>query len=649
MISHFRSLVLFITILSIYGDSYGMDLFPETKEAAYDHLKEINAEWKHHLDIAPNHTICFDNDNDRISYHLNLVVNALQLKTPDGFTRESLDRRKELLSILQEYANIKVFPTNLYHEKRTPYFIDDFGVHCAVGYLIMKSGHSDLSNRIRNEHNYDYIADIKTPGVLEWAKEYGFELSELAWIQPAYSSPTIFSGIGDTDGEVTAMCKDETNNRLIYAGDFSNINEGNTSCSGIGYYQAGTMHCLGGGLDGTINHVYESEGNIYVSGLLNSGSTPYSQAVFSGGNWTYVNIPGMEGKEARIGMSGGTDFKRELVLKNDQGSNEHEVWRLSNSDVWEKQATANGAINGISQGTTHSAYGGAFTALTLHLSTGDQQLNTINACLRENNSENWTELTGQVGIEVFVVKWLNETFFFGGEDIPPANVDEPFAPIAMLHSDTLIGLYGGLTPNFMTGNNTSVIVTDLDVVSSTKLVICGEFSLGLETGEVGQSLGVIDLTNFPVFAGQPGPGNILTYAKGSWLSADINFCAILNQTLYAGGLFNSAPTDTVFNQIGWSYDPIYSEVNNIAKMDEVLNVSSKNLVQFNLYPNPAHDIVTIDSELKLQRVSVLDMNGRILLETNTSKINLQNLKAGHYLIRVVTESGERAHKKVVKI
>ena len=38
------------------------------------------------------------------------------------------------------------------------------------------SGFNDLAQNISQEHNYDYIADIKTIGVPEWAQNHGFLL-----------------------------------------------------------------------------------------------------------------------------------------------------------------------------------------------------------------------------------------------------------------------------------------------------------------------------------------------------------------------------------------------------------------------------------------------------------------------------------------
>lgn len=617
--------------------------------SAYEHLYEVNKEWKHHRSIAPNELVTFQDDIDRISYHINLVEHELRNNIPNGITGESLANRLKLLTELDQYGDQKIFPTNLYHSERTPYFIDDFGVHCAVGYLIMKSGRAELSNRISAEHNFDYISDIKTPGIEEWAKEFGFELHELAWIQPGYSSTTTYSSVGNNgvNGKVRVMCEDYTNNRLIYAGEFTEI-DGGTSCSGIGYYEAGTMNCLGGGLDGIINHVYEAQGSIYVSGLLTNGGTDYAQAIFSNGVWTYVNIPGLEGKEARTGMNGASDYKREIVIMNDQGSNEHEVWRLNNADVWEKQATAFGEINSMALSDTHHAYGGAFSSLTLHLSSGDQSLSSINACLRENSSENWLALTGQIADTVLVVKWLNSNFFFGGiDDVNPNGVVEPCAPIAMLHSDTLAGLFGGINGG-TSGSGVTVKIRDIDVVSDQRIVVCGEFQSN-DGMNFGDNVCIVDYSDFASWVGT-GWGTITTEPLGSWGwdPKPINGAVIVGQTLYVGGDFESAPMGTDTGPMGGT-TIIYSEANHLAQLNMPLSVASNELPDFKVFPNPTGGQLMIQSDSKCEEISILDMNGRPVMEKMNlfETIDVGFLSSGTYLVKFTSESGRVSHQRIV--
>ena len=45
-----------------------------------------------------------------------------------------MEKRHDLLASLEEYAGQQVFPQNIYHAHRQPYFIDHKGTHCAVGH-----------------------------------------------------------------------------------------------------------------------------------------------------------------------------------------------------------------------------------------------------------------------------------------------------------------------------------------------------------------------------------------------------------------------------------------------------------------------------------------------------------------------------------
>lgn len=126
---------------------------PSDRIPLYEHMLEINAEWQHHRSAIPNDIMVeFIYDIDRISTHLKLVVEELRNNAPNGLSSTALVNRMRLLDSLDYYANRKVFPTNTYHSQRTPYFIDNYGVHCAVGYLIAKSGHQDLANQISQDN-----------------------------------------------------------------------------------------------------------------------------------------------------------------------------------------------------------------------------------------------------------------------------------------------------------------------------------------------------------------------------------------------------------------------------------------------------------------------------------------------------------------
>ena len=59
------------------------------------------------------------------------------------------------------------------------------------------------------------------------------------------------------------------------------------------------------------------------------------------------------------------------------------------------------------------------------------------------------------------------------------------------------------------------------------------------------------------------------------------------------------------------------------------------LNQVNVYPNPTHDIINVEAnKSKVENVAILDLQGREILSTSATIINLDFLSAGTYFIRI---------------
>lgn len=161
---------------------------PLRAESLYAQLCRVNAEWKSVTpDAALLRDTTFTDDAALIRTHLLLVEKNLRAASAADSNTRGLERA-QLLDVLHTYALAGIFPKNTHHpDERRPYFIDDYGTHCAVGYLIMKSGHEDLAQKISADENYAYLRDITTDGLNKWQISSGFTVKELAWIQPAYN------------------------------------------------------------------------------------------------------------------------------------------------------------------------------------------------------------------------------------------------------------------------------------------------------------------------------------------------------------------------------------------------------------------------------------------------------------------------------
>nr|WP_262904137.1 T9SS type A sorting domain-containing protein [Chryseobacterium tagetis] len=68
-----------------------------------------------------------------------------------------------------------------------------------------------------------------------------------------------------------------------------------------------------------------------------------------------------------------------------------------------------------------------------------------------------------------------------------------------------------------------------------------------------------------------------------------------------------------------------------------------------IYPNPTSDILNIQTDAKINAVSVVDLTGRkqaVRFENN--RVDVRNLPAGTYILNVETENGISTEKFVRK-
>ena len=71
-----------------------------------------------------------------------------------------------------------------------------------------------------------------------------------------------------------------------------------------------------------------------------------------------------------------------------------------------------------------------------------------------------------------------------------------------------------------------------------------------------------------------------------------------------------------------------------------LGLESSELAEaVSLYPNPSNGIVRISSDFSIESISVMDLQGQMLLSTKENFIDASNLNTGIYLVLIQTEAG----------
>ncbi len=285
-----RYLLLIPVLLPIY--LFAGLLSPQTEAPLFDHLTEVNPHIINHIDpdLTNKSPISFENDIERIQAHLSFVEQYLRSHQPEGLTEEQIALRMQSLDNLNRYWKNGEFPMNNYHMNQQPYFIDDRGVACAVGQLMVESGYADVAENIRKENNYGYVRDLsyQYPELGIWGSLHGFTEAELAWIQPAYSPMVNWDMLGTgPNGEVDVLVEDVARDLLYVVGDFTEAD--GESIDQVGAWDGNNWTNLNSGISGTLYDAVLFEGNLIVCGSFLQNSAFQTIGIWDGSNWSFDN------------------------------------------------------------------------------------------------------------------------------------------------------------------------------------------------------------------------------------------------------------------------------------------------------------------------------------------------------------------------
>ncbi len=131
-----------------------------------------------------------DADGARIHDHLLGAETELRAADVSALAPAQRARRAALVAELARYRQTGRFPRNLDFAERTPYFVDDRGVRCAMAHLIEVTGGGALVARVAATANNAYIAELAgDPDLIAWLARHGLSAAEAARIQPTYEQP----------------------------------------------------------------------------------------------------------------------------------------------------------------------------------------------------------------------------------------------------------------------------------------------------------------------------------------------------------------------------------------------------------------------------------------------------------------------------
>ena len=76
------------------------------------------------------------------------------------------------------------------------------------------------------------------------------------------------------------------------------------------------------------------------------------------------------------------------------------------------------------------------------------------------------------------------------------------------------------------------------------------------------------------------------------------------------------------------------------------SASVANNIQFTAFPNPANDMLTISSNKKINQIKLINLEGKIIVNTNKTNIDVLNISEGNYVLEASID-GRISTKKIV--
>ncbi len=326
------------------------------------------------------------------------------------------------------------------------------------------------------------------------------------------------------------------------------------------------------------------------------------------------------------------------------GGNGGGVWKTTNSGAtWTKQTTASFNSTASFANTIH------FWDENNGVAMGDPTGTLFEIYTTSNGGTNWTKLTAasvapsvtdEYGY-VHLKEVSGDNIWFGtsaGRIFKSANKGVTWTAVSTPLTD-----FGGTTASgkiALKDANTAWVLSSTGTVYSTT-------NGGTTWNTVSTVTQASDITYVPgttstliaVGNGTTTSGSSLSTNGGStWTTIEsinglVSVAALNASTIFSGSFNTSSAVGGIFKLSG-----------SLGTNDS----ANTKISSLNIYPNPTKGEINIKTDKKIKSSTVFDLSGKVLLQSNSEKVNINSFTKGTYLLKVEFADGSTKTEKVIK-
>jgi hypothetical protein len=129
-------------------------------------------------------------------------------------------------------------------------------------------------------------------------------------------------------------------------------------------------------------------------------------------------------------------------------------------------------------------------------------------------------------------------------------------------------------------------------------------------------------------------------------NTDLYNLNIVSKTISLSSYIGQSNVKIRFQYVGDDADGV--SIDDVQVLATTLSTDEVSKSKTNIYPNPTKGEVTIKTDKKIKSSTVVDLSGKVLLQTSSEKVDMSSFTKGTYLLKVEFADGSTKTEKIIK-